>query len=169
MIAIRFDVNDSELRATFFRRLLFDALAPLRADARPCWGRMTAQQMVEHLVWAFELSTARTQVGCPIPEAQRERLKAFLYDNRPTPREFMNPALTAGLPPMRHTGLPEAIASLRTEVDRFVQQAIANPVVVHTHPVFGRIGMEDWARSHFKHAFHHLLQFGLIHGEGEVL
>src|SRR5512139_2204032 len=96
MIAIRFDVNDPELRETFFRRLLFDALAPLPDNARPAWGRMTAQQMVEHLAWAFELSTGHAHAGCPIPEAQRERLKGFLYDSRPTPHEFMNPLLTAG-------------------------------------------------------------------------
>lgn len=168
MPTIRFDVNDPELRETFFRRLLFDALAPLRKDARPHWGRMTAQQMVEHLAWAFELSTGHTQVGCPIPEAQRERLKAFLYNDRPTPREFANPVLTAGLPPLRHTDLAEAKASLRVEGDRFVQEGIANQAMVRTHPVFGPIGMEEWERSHFKHAYHHLLQFGLIHGEGEA-
>ena len=165
MTAIRFDVNDAELRETFFRRLLFDSLAPLRDDARPGWGRMTAQQMVEHLAWAFELSTGQTQVDCPITEPQRENLKAFLHDNRPTPREYMNPVLTAGLPPLRHKGLAEAKASLRVEVDRFIQLASANPGAIHSHPVFGPIAMEEWARSHFKHAYHHLLQFGLIGGE----
>lgn len=162
MPAIRFDVNDPELRGTLFRRLLFDALAPLHEDSQPGWGRMTPQQMVEHLTWAFELSTGQAHVECPLPEAQRERLKAFLHDNRPTPREFMNPVLASGLPPLRHAGLAGAKAALRVEVDRFLQQANATPGVMHTHPVLGPIAMEEWARSHFKHAYHHLLQFGLV-------
>jgi len=165
MMIIHFDLNDHELRDTFFLKMLCDALGPLRDDARSGWGKMTAQQMVEHLTWAFELSTGKAHVNCPVPEAQRERLKAFLYDNRPTPHEFMNPVLTAGLPPLRHVGLAEAKAALRVEVDRFVRQFRATPDAVQIHPVFGPIGMEEWARSHFKHAYHHLLQFGLVGGE----
>jgi oxepin-CoA hydrolase/3-oxo-5,6-dehydrosuberyl-CoA semialdehyde dehydrogenase len=165
MPTIPFDVNDSHLRDTFLRHSLLDALATLQANSQPCWGKMTAQQMVEHLAWAFALSTGQADTDCPIPETQRERLKAFLYDNRPTPHEFMNPVLAAGLPPLRHPGLAEARAALAAAVTRFLEQASAAPGTMHTHPVFGRVGMEEWARSHFKHAYHHLLQFGLIDGE----
>ena len=165
MTATPFDVNDSEVRDTFFRRLLIDALMALREDARPRWGKMTAQQMVEHLTWAFELSSGQVRVDCPIPEAQRERLKAFLYDNRPTPREFSNPVLTAGLPPLRYAGLAEATAGLRVEMERFLRQLATTPGAMHMHPVFGPIGGEAWGRAHFKHAYHHLLQFGLVGGE----
>jgi oxepin-CoA hydrolase / 3-oxo-5,6-dehydrosuberyl-CoA semialdehyde dehydrogenase len=163
--AIPFDVNDADVREAFFRRWLFEALVALRDDTRPRWGRMTAQQMIEHLLWAFELSSGEAQVDCPVPEPQRPRLKAFLYDNRPTPREFMNPALTAGLPPLRHTGLADAVGSLRAAVNRFVQKAAAAPEATRTHPVFGPIGMDEWARAHFKHTYHHLLQFGLLEAE----
>ena len=161
MTAIPFDVNDPELRERFLRHLLLDALTALQADARPGWGKMTAQQMVEHLAWAFELSTGQVQTECPVPEAQRERLKAFLYDNRPTPHEFMNPVLAAGLPPSRHAGLTEARAALQVEAERFLRQAGAAPSAAHTNPVFGPLGAEEWARAHFKHGYHHLLQFGL--------
>jgi len=34
--------------------------------ARPGWGKMTAQQMVEHLAWAFELSTGQAHGECPV-------------------------------------------------------------------------------------------------------
>ena len=163
--AIPFDVNDPDVREMFLRRHLFDALVPLHDDTRPHWGRMTAQQMVEHLLWAFELSNGAAHLECPIPESQRQRLKAFLYDNRPTPREFMNPVLTAGLPPLRHKGLAEAAASLRAAVNRFMQKAASTPDATQIHPVFGPIGMDEWARAHFKHTYHHLLQFGLVEAE----
>lgn len=162
MTAIPFEVNDPDLRDRFFRRLLFDALSALRDDTRPGWGKMTAQQMVEHLIWAVEISTGKAQVECPFPEAQRERLKAFLYDNRPTPREFQNPALAAGLPPLRYAGTADATAALRHEVRRFLERAAATPGAARMHPVFGPIATEEWARSHFKHCYHHGLQFGLI-------
>lgn len=160
--AIPFDVNDAEAREALLRRGLFEALVALHANARPRWGHMTAQQMIEHLLWAFDLSTGEAQAECPIPEPQRQRAKAFLYDNRPTPREYMNPALTAGLPPLRHDALNGAVASLRAAVNRFLQQAASAPDATRTHPVFGPISMDEWARAHFKHTYHHLLQFGLL-------
>jgi oxepin-CoA hydrolase/3-oxo-5,6-dehydrosuberyl-CoA semialdehyde dehydrogenase len=165
MATIAFDVNDCELRNTFFCKMLLDALAGLQGDSPPGWGKMTAQQMVEHLAWAFELSTGQAHVECPVPEAQRERLKAFLHDNRPTPHEFMNPVLPTGLPPLRHVGLAEAKAALRVEVDRFVQQSRAALGILYTNPVFGPLRPDEWARAHFKHAYHHLLQFGLVEAE----
>ena len=162
MTAIPFDVNDPLLRDRFFHGLLFQALAGLRADARPIWGEMSAQQMVEHLLWAVELSTGRAQVVCPLVEERREQLKAFLYDNRPTPRKFQNPVLATGLPPLRYASLPEATTALCLETERFLRQSGAASGAMHVHPVFGPIGAEEWDRSHFKHAYHHLLQFGLV-------
>jgi oxepin-CoA hydrolase/3-oxo-5,6-dehydrosuberyl-CoA semialdehyde dehydrogenase len=162
MVTIRFDVNDEQLREAFLRALLMDALAPLSDGSEGRWGRMTAQQMVEHLGWSLELSTGRAQVDCPTPAEELEWMKRFLYRNRPSPPEFMNPALVDGLPPLRHRDLERAKAALAVELARFLEHAHAEPDAVHTHPVFGPIGMEEWSRTHFKHGYHHLLQFGLV-------
>ena len=161
-MTIPFDVNDAELRDAFFRNHLWEAIASLREDAAPRWGRMTAREMVEHLSWIFEVSTGQASVGCPVPEAKRERYKGFLYNSTPMTREFRNPALTAGLPPLRHADLDQAKATLRKDVYRFVDCCRDAPETTHVHPVFGPIGMEEWSRSHFKHAYHHLLQFDLV-------
>ena len=144
MATIRFDVNDPDLQGSFLGQLFLDALAALRDDTPPRWGKMTAQQMVEHLMWGFELSTGQAQVECPIPEERRVRMKGFLYHNRPSPHDFMNPALAGGLPPLRYARLAEAKAALRVEVDRFLDHLRANTGAVHTHPVFGPIGVEEW-------------------------
>lgn len=50
-----FDVNNSELRQVFLRDGIPAALLALRDDTLPRWGRMTAQQMVEHLAWSYEI------------------------------------------------------------------------------------------------------------------
>jgi oxepin-CoA hydrolase/3-oxo-5,6-dehydrosuberyl-CoA semialdehyde dehydrogenase len=159
---IRFDVNDVELRGTFFDRLLGEALAPLEEASPPKWGAMTAQQMVEHLAWVFEVSTGLASVTCEVPEARRERMKAFLYDRTPMLKDFRNPALIGGLPPLRHSDLAGAKSALAVEVARFLDHCRAAPEARYTHPMFGPIAADEWARSHFKHAYHHLLQFGLV-------
>jgi oxepin-CoA hydrolase/3-oxo-5,6-dehydrosuberyl-CoA semialdehyde dehydrogenase len=165
LLTVRFDVDDSSLRDTFLRTFFFGALDALRPDTRALWGAMTAQQMLEHLLWTFEVSTGRVTLECPYPEDERDRLKRFLYHNRPTPHEFMNPALRDGLPALRHPDLQSATAALMTEVDRFIEHSRTRPDSRHMHPIFGPVGVEEWSRTHFKHGCHHLLQFGLIEVE----
>jgi oxepin-CoA hydrolase / 3-oxo-5,6-dehydrosuberyl-CoA semialdehyde dehydrogenase len=168
MTRIPFDVNDAALRDRFLGRLLPELLKGLREDAQPAWGRMTAQQMVEHLAWTFEVSIGQASVESSVPEARRERWKAILYDATPMPPDFRNPALAAGLPPLRHPGLSEAREALSRVVDLFLAQCHGTPETAHTHPVFGPLAAEEWSRNHFKHVYHHLQQFGLIEREGGV-
>jgi oxepin-CoA hydrolase / 3-oxo-5,6-dehydrosuberyl-CoA semialdehyde dehydrogenase len=164
-VKARFDVNDAALRESFLRDTLVQALAPLTERSQPRWGGMTAQQMVEHLVWVFELSMGEAHVECTLPPDKIERMKTFLYHNMPMMKEFRNPALVEGLPALRFASLAEAQTALRREAALFLENAARNPAVAYTHPVFGRIGAEEWQRSHFKHAYHHLMQFGLVEME----
>ena len=157
-----FDVNDAALRAAFLREGLPAALAALSPDAQPAWGAMAAQQMVEHLAWTFEVSTGRVRVVCPFPLEKQQRYKAFLFDNTATPRGVPNPEHAAGLPALRRPSLVEARLMLEQEVERFLEQLARDPGARSTHPIFGDITTEEWSRTHYKHAHHHLLQFGLI-------
>jgi oxepin-CoA hydrolase/3-oxo-5,6-dehydrosuberyl-CoA semialdehyde dehydrogenase len=162
MITVPFDVNNEELRREFLERDLSAALAVLKADTPPRWGRFTAQEMVEHLGWAFELSTGAAHVECSTPDAVLRRAKAFLHDQRPTPREFKNPVLAGGLPPPRFDDLDGARGALGEAVRSFLRAAREEPEARFTHPIFGLLTMDEWHRNHFKHCYHHLLQFGLI-------
>jgi oxepin-CoA hydrolase/3-oxo-5,6-dehydrosuberyl-CoA semialdehyde dehydrogenase len=152
------------VRDSFLRQAILAAVERLGDDAAPRWGRMRAQEMVEHLLWAFELSTGRARTVCDVPPAELPRMRRFLFSNRASPREFMNPALVSGLPPLRFPTLADAKAALRGELQRFLD-APRSAETLYTHPVFGPIGYDEWHRTHYKHACHHLLQFGLIEDE----
>jgi oxepin-CoA hydrolase/3-oxo-5,6-dehydrosuberyl-CoA semialdehyde dehydrogenase len=162
MANVPLDVNNHELRLRFLQDLVPENLASLRDWTEPNWGQMTAQQMVEHLLWAFEISNGRAHVDCSVPESKRERMKAILYDDRCMPRNFKNPTLVAGLPPLRYPGIQEAKAALAAEVEHFLLAFATESEGLRTHPVFGAIGVDEWSRVHFKHCYHHLLQFGLL-------
>jgi hypothetical protein len=99
MLTVVFDVDDFSLRDTFLRTFYFGALDALTPEHRPLWGLMTPQQMVEHLAWTFEVSTGKALLDCPTPPDQIERMKRFLYSKRPSPHDYMNPALGGGRPP----------------------------------------------------------------------
>lgn len=172
MVPIPFDVNNQSLRNSFFSRDLSSALASLHEEAAPLWGSMSAQQMVEHLLWAFQCSTGTIELPCRTPSAMIERVKTLLYDERSMPRNFKNPLLESGLPPLRFSSLADAKDALTTEVQRFITSFQEEPSAVRVHPVFGPLGAEEWHRAQFKHTYHHLLQFGLVtpgnHSQSEV-
>ena len=163
MASSRFDVNDADLRESFLRLEVPPALDRLEPGSCARWGGMQPQEMVEHLIWALEISTGQARTECPVPEAVLPRMKKFLYDNRPTPQGFMNPALVSGLPPLRFESLSQAKVSFARELGAFLDRQPSDGTL-HTHPIFGPIGYDEWHRSHYKHMHHHLLQFGLIEG-----
>jgi hypothetical protein len=159
------NVGDAAARDALLRAGMWDALGRLRADTPARWGRMTAQQMVEHLEWTFACSTGAVTVACPIPEEHRPRYLTFLTHDRPTPQGFENPVLTAGLPPLAHGDFASATTALRREVDRYLSLAESEPAALRMHPLFGPIDAEQWSRTHYKHVRHHFTQFGLYPDE----
>ncbi len=159
---IAFNVNDAEIRMAFLSHLLPDAIDCLEADTVPSWGKMTAYHMVEHLVWALQLSTGRDTVTCEIPATRREEMIVWLYDDRPSPRDFKNPTLPDNPLPLRYSSVADAKAAFHKELDHFIKFRETQPDEMNTHPLFGTIATDGWERVHFKHSYHHLLQFGLI-------
>jgi oxepin-CoA hydrolase/3-oxo-5,6-dehydrosuberyl-CoA semialdehyde dehydrogenase len=161
-VPVAFDVNDEDLRGRFFGAIAMEALAALKPDSRPAWGNMSAQQVVEHLTWVFELSTGAARVTFDVPEEQRRWMKTFLSNAMQSPRGIMNPALASGLPALKVPNLPAALAGLDLARRRFLEMDESGRTLAFTHPLLGPLVHEEWSRFHFKHVFHHLLQFGLI-------
>ncbi len=164
MISVPFDVNDADARKVFLNHTLMEAIAGISEASQPSWGRMHAQHMVEHLVWTFEVSTGKVAVECATPDRLLERVKRFLYVNVPMQHDFRNPALAEDPPELRFAGLAEARDALQDALNQYLGHFADSPDTVEMHPVFGPLGAEEWERIHFKHCYHHLLQFGLISG-----
>lgn len=162
MLPIPFNVNDDKLREVFFEHHFLDALAELTEQSQSQWGNMTAQHMVEHLMWAFSLSTGGIELPCHTPPHILERAKRFLYDNRPTPHHFKNPAMGETPPPFLYSNLAEAKSALEDELNKFKKHFVDKPEAVRVHPIFGPLNGIEWHRVQYKHCYHHLLQFGLI-------
>lgn len=162
MVRLPFAVNDESLRQDFLENMVFSALENLSPGQKPSWGGMTAQQMVEHLVWATEISNGTVTVECRLHPKLVERFKGFLHNDMPTTHEFMNPLLKDGLPPGRFSDLHEAVANLRDRIRVFLAELPEDRKRQRTHPVFGPLDHDEWSRAHFKHFCHHLLQFDLI-------
>jgi oxepin-CoA hydrolase/3-oxo-5,6-dehydrosuberyl-CoA semialdehyde dehydrogenase len=161
-VAVAFEVDDGIGRRRFLDDVAPQLLESLDPNAKPAWGGMSAQQMVEHLAWVFDISTGAAQVACDVPEEARRLFKAFLYNTMQSPRNIMNPALVSGLPPLRWPSLTGAIAEWNAAKRRFNESPDSSGSATYVHPLLGPLNHEEWSRFHFKHIFHHLLQFGLV-------
>ena len=156
------NVNDGELREAFLDHLLMDALAILGVDEPPRWGAMSAQHMLEHL---------RGGLSPAPPEPLRFPA--------PPRRTFWNGPSASCTTTGRHRTSSRThswemilhrfstLASRRRRAhwergDRIVRPKMARSPRRPLLPTRSSVP-STWMngrRVHFKHGFHHLMQFG---------
>src|SRR5690242_14585709 len=62
------------------RELISHALTKLKADSKPIWGKMTPQQMVEHLIDQVEHTNGKKIPTLDVPEdAAAEQKQIWIY------------------------------------------------------------------------------------------
>ena len=83
-------------------------LEKLNTGKKPLWGKMTSQQMVEHLILAVKMGNGKLEVECFNPPEKLPVLKKFLMSSKPMPKLFINPLIGEGLLPLKYSSLEEA-------------------------------------------------------------
>lgn len=140
------------------RKNLERRLARLAPDSQPRWGRMNVHQMLTHVTDAME----RVMTDRPLFERDA-RVSGFvkfvaLGTPLPWPKGMKTPASPADV---------EVSASeFEPARDRFLGALMAfsdwQPTgITPPHSVFGRLSTEEWHVWAYKHAHHHLKQFGV--------
>jgi oxepin-CoA hydrolase / 3-oxo-5,6-dehydrosuberyl-CoA semialdehyde dehydrogenase len=140
---------------------LKEVLNDLKPSTVGQWGRMSAQQMVEHLTHVLRIANGKEAVTLYTPEDKLERMVAFLRTDKPFPREFKAPFLPEDPIPVRHPNLWTAIEALEAEVSYFKKHYENAPEKTETHPTFGPLNRDEWVLSQNKHFKHHFEQFGI--------
>ena len=128
------------------------------------WGKMNAQQTVEHVADFFKVSSRKLIFPVVTPVEYLPRFKEFLLsdkefrENTVGPKEIVpeEPA------PMRNETYSAAITELQNEIDGFVDYFKVNEGAKTDHPVFGNLDFNEWVLLHYKHVVHHAKQFGLL-------
>jgi oxepin-CoA hydrolase/3-oxo-5,6-dehydrosuberyl-CoA semialdehyde dehydrogenase len=147
----------------FSKETIFSALKHLKSDTPARWGMMSAQHMVEHLVFHLRTATGVISTDVVTPEEKLEKFQESLWNHLPMPKEFKHPKLDASAPmQLEFQGLAEAISALDQAFDAYLLYFKENPDVTHNNAVFGPLDKWHWDLLGRKHFHHHLLQFGLI-------
>lgn len=137
-----------------------DKLSP---EAKPLWGSMSAQRMVEHLTDSLRIATGKNPQPLLIPEERIERMLAFLDSDKPMARDiavpFATPEMNAQL---RNEELELAIDELVEEWLEYEELYASDEKHTEVHPYYGPLNYEQWERLNQKHLTHHFEQFGLL-------
>src|SRR6478609_8304198 len=147
----------------FIKHDYIPLLQTLTADHKAKWGKMDAQQMVEHMRDIFKLANGKILV--PLLNVDPERLarsRAFLLTEDPFPINIKGAGVPEEPRPHKYNSLTEAIAKLEPEIEEVFTVYAADPDRLLMHPVFGELDYELQIRYLDKHVRHHLRQFGLV-------
>ncbi|MEO6731205.1 MAG: DUF1569 domain-containing protein [Ferruginibacter sp.] len=146
----------------FLSKALVPLLRTLSPDATMKWGKMNAQQMVEHISGFFRVSTNKLHFPLVTPPEQLPKFKEFLRSNKEFKENTKAPVLPEDPIPVQFANFDAAVNDLEKEIKDFIDQFAKDPGLTTQHPVFGDLNFEEWVLLHYKHVVHHLKQFGLI-------
>ncbi len=140
---------------------LFDSLA---GDATGKWGKMNAQQMIEHVAAFFLVSTGKIKFDLVTPAEHLPKYKEFLLSDKEFRENTKAPTMVIGeeASPLKYTSIAEARENLKQAIAGFETYFAADANKTTLHPVFGELNFEEWILLHYKHVTHHLKQFGLF-------
>lgn len=152
----------NQQRVNFLKNHLIFQLKHLAPDATGSWGKMNGQQMVEHLILMVQVANGRKQLPSLPPNKERtEKAQAWLMTDKPFRENTVNPVLPEEPLPTEFNTMQLAIEALQKELDHFFEVYEATPGLRIENPVFGNLNYEEQLQLLYKHAQHHLRQFGL--------
>lgn len=130
----------------------------LHPESAPAWGTMTVAQMMAHVREACSVPLSDK----PMPRMLIGRLigwtfKSKLYND--TPRKKNRPTAPPFLIKDQRDYVKEKLA-LQNTIKSF-HTAGPEGIGKFPHPVFGKFTKEQWGKIIYKHADHHLTQFGV--------
>ena len=152
----------NEAKVSFLKKEFIPLLAEIPFDKNPEWGSMTVQQMIEHFADVFRLASGKfPNKKLVIPEEKLAGSQAFLMSDKPFPQGVSNPFIPKAPIPLKNPDIKNALEELQSEMDYFFSVLETTKDFKVVHPYFGELDAEMNLQSVYKHALHHLKQFGV--------
>jgi hypothetical protein len=146
----------------FLKSDLTRMLSGLQPGQMGLWGKMNAQQMVEHLSEYIRIASGKINVDAQYPEDITQRSYSFMMSEKPFRENTPNKLLPDVPAPAKQESMQAAIAELQKEIDDFFEFYKRNPGMRKQSPFFGMLNFEEQVHLLHKHAVHHAMQFGLL-------
>ncbi|WP_437440072.1 DUF1569 domain-containing protein [Polaribacter pectinis] len=135
-------------------------LSTLKADAKPVFGKMNGQQMIEHLSFLMKISNGEVNADYFIEDEKSARRKAFLNTEGELQVGFKASMLSEEPYDVKFATIQESIDDLILQTENFKNHF--KTAKIENHPFFGELDYEYWQKFHVKHFTHHFKQFNLL-------
>lgn len=136
-------------------------LADINPATPPAWGKMSLQQMIEHMSDSVRIANGRDLKDCVTPAEHLPRMRDFMMSDTPFKENTVNIQMSDTPEPCRFERVEDAIGELQQELNEFVDVFGEDKMKTITNPFFGDLNFEQWVQLLHKHALHHLRQFGV--------
>jgi len=133
----------------------------LTPNQKPLWGKMKAQEMVEHLSDMLMMSRGTGNFTIDVDAETIARRQQFLSSDKEMAKNIAVP-FTKDIIELRHDELELALDEFADEWINFTEYYENNPSASVIHPYYGDLDYNLWLKMHDKHFTHHFKQFGLI-------
>lgn len=133
----------------------------LTPNQKPLWGKMKAQEMVEHLSDMLMMSRGTGNFTIDVDAETIARRQQFLSSDKEMAKNIAVP-FTKDIIELRHDELELALDEFAEEWINFTEYYENNPSASVIHPYYGDLDFNLWLKMHDKHFMHHFKQFGLI-------
>jgi len=138
-------------------------LEKLKPEAKPLWGKMSPQHIVEHLAMVLKISSGKEEVKLYNTQELADKIKAtVIHTDVPLQQGIKNPILGDEPPELRNNGFEKALDELFDEIQYFESYYESNPDATHTQPRMGKLNHDEWLVLHNKHFLHHFKQYDLL-------
>ena len=133
----------------------------LTPNQKPLWGKMNAQEMVEHLSDMLMMARGTGNFTIDVDAETIARRQQFLLSDKEMAKNIAVP-FTKELIELRNDELELAVDEFTDEWLNFIELYENNPDASVVHPYYGALDFNLWLKMHDKHFMHHFKQFGLI-------
>ncbi|MBX2904425.1 MAG: DinB family protein [Taibaiella sp.] len=154
-------MENIQQKARFLKTEYTEVLHDLDANAPRKWGKMNVQQMIEHMSDYVRIASGRTPMDVITPAENLERMQSFLASEKPFRENTPNALMADDPAPTRHETKDEALSELQGEINYFFDAFAKDPSKTLNNPFFGVLNYQQQVQLLYKHATHHLRQFGM--------
>lgn len=148
-------------KENFLRNEFTKLLAGIDPGIVPHWGKMNVHQVVEHMADSFRIANGKDVKDCIAPPEQVARMQAFIMSDKPFRENTPNPQMPDEPADVRFEDVDDSLGELQMEINDFFDVFEQDKHKIITNPFFGDLDFEQWVQLLYKHAVHHLRQFGV--------
>ena len=125
------------------------------------WGKMNVRQMTEHMIDYVRIASGKTLMEILTPADMLPKMQGFLASEKPFRENTPNSLMPEEPLPVKYATQQEAINELQAELAHFFMVHDKEEEKVTPNPFFGNLVFEQQVQLLYKHATHHLRQFGV--------